>query len=209
MATKEITTQMIKELREATGVGIMDCREALTHAGGDFDKAVDYLREKGLARAAKRADRAASDGIVELYSHGGGRVGVMVELNCETDFVARSEGFRTLAHELALQVAAAAPQYVRDEDIPEAALERERQVARNRAREEGKPENIWDKIAEGRLQKFRDETVLMRQTYIRDEERTIQDLIAEQIGALGENIVVRRFVRWELGEHAEDSENEG
>ncbi|TAK13866.1 MAG: translation elongation factor Ts [Anaerolineae bacterium] len=204
----EITTQMIKELREATGVGILDCREALTNAGGDFDKAVDILREKGLARAAKRAGREASDGIVELYSHGNGRVGVMVEVNCETDFVARSEGFRTLAHEIALQIAAGSPEYVTEEDVPEAALERERQVARNRAKEEGKPENILDKIVAGRIEKYYDEVCLLRQTYIRDENRTIKELIAEQVGALGENILVRRFVRWELGEHAGADESE-
>lgn len=201
----EITTQMIKELREATGVGILDCREALNHAGGDFDKAVDYLREKGLARASKRAGREASDGIVELYSHGGGRVGVMVEVNCETDFVARSEGFRNLAHEIALQIAAGSPEFVSSEDIPEANLERERQVARNRAKEEGKPENIWEKIVDGRIEKYRDEVCLLRQSYIRDESKTIQDLISEQVAALGENLIVRRFVRWELGEHAEDT----
>lgn len=204
----EITTQMIKELREATGVGILDCREALTQAGGDFDKAVDYLREKGLARAAKRSGREASDGVLELYSHGDGRVGVMVEVNCETDFVARSEGFRNLAHEIALQIAAAAPEFVNPEDIPEANLERERQIARNRAKEEGKPENILDKIVEGRIEKYRDETCLMRQPYIRDENKTIQDLIGEQVAALGENILVRRFVRWERGEHANDDETE-
>lgn len=204
----EITTQMIKELREATGVGILDCREALTNAGGDFDKAVDILREKGLARAAKRAGREASDGIVELYSHGGGRVGVMVEVNCETDFVARSEGFRNLAHEIALQIAAGSPEYVTEEDVPEAALERERQVARNRAKEEGKPEDILDKIVDGRIEKYYDEVCLLRQAYIRDESKTIKDLIAEQVGALGENILVRRFVRWELGEHAGSEESE-
>jgi elongation factor Ts len=196
----EITIEMIKELREATGVGILDCRKALTEANGDFDKAVDYLREKGIATAAKRADREASQGTIELYSHGGGRVGVMVEVNCETDFVALGEDFRGLAHEIALQIAAAAPQYVKEEDIPEEVLEHEREIARARAKEEGKPEQIWDKIIQGRLEKFKDEVVLLRQAYIRDEDQTIEKLVLETVGKTGENIVVRRFHRWELGE---------
>ncbi|MDH5506049.1 MAG: translation elongation factor Ts [Anaerolineae bacterium] len=196
-----ISTEQIKELRQATGVGVLDCREALEKANGDFDKAVDYLREKGLAKAAKRAGRDASDGTVELYSHGDGRVGVMVEVNCETDFVARSDAFRKLAHEIALQIAAAAPQWVTDEDIPEAALEREREIARNRAKEEGKPDNILDKIVEGSIEKFKNEACLMRQKYIRDENLTIQDLVSENVGSIGENIVIRRFARWELGEN--------
>ena len=152
-----ISTQQIKELREATGAGILDCRKALETADGDYEKAVDILREKGLATAAKRADREVNEGVVELYSHGGGRVGVMVEVNCETDFVARSEGFRNFAHEVALQVAAAAPQYMIPDDVPEDVLEREREVARNRAREEGRPEKVWDRIVEGRIKKFYDE----------------------------------------------------
>ena len=199
-----ITTQQIKELREATGVGILDCRKALEQAGGDFDKAVDYLREKGLAKAAKRADRDASEGVIELYSHGNGRVGVMVEVNCETDFVARSEGFRKFAHEVALQVAAAAPRYVRKEDVTEAVLEHERQIARARALEEGKPAPVVEKIVDGRIEKFYDEVCLLRQPYIRDEQLTIEKLLHEQIAALGENVVIRRFERWELGESLSD-----
>lgn len=196
----EITTEMIKELREATGAGILDCRKALTDASGDFDKAVDFLREKGVATAAKRADRTASQGAIELYSHGEGRVGVIVEVNCETDFVARSEGFRKLAHEIALQIAAAAPQYVTEDDIPAEVLEHEADIARARAKEEGKPEAIFDKIVSGRVEKFKDEVVLLRQAYIRDEELTIEKLVLQAIGSTGENIVVRRFQRWELGE---------
>ena len=199
-----ITTQQIKELREATGVGILDCRKALEQADGDFDKAVDYLREKGLAKAAKRADRDASEGVIELYSHGNGRVGVMVEVNCETDFVARSEGFRKFAHEVALQVAAAAPRYVRKEDVTEAVLEHERQIARARALEEGKPAPVVEKIVDGRIEKFYDEVCLLRQPYIRDEQLTIEKLLHEQIAALGENVVIRRFERWELGESLSD-----
>ncbi len=195
-----ITTQMIKELREATGVGILDCRKALEQANGDFDKAVDFLREKGLATAAKRSDREASEGIVEIYSHGQGRVGVMVEVNCETDFVARSEPFRTFAHEIALQIAASAPRYLRPENVPAEVYEHEKDIARARAREEGKPEAILDKIVEGRLEKFKDEACLLRQPYIRDESITIEKLLLQNIAAIGENIIIRRFVRWELGE---------
>ena len=163
-------------------------------------KAVDFLREKGLAMAAKRADRKASEGVVELYSHGNGRVGVMVEVNCETDFVGRSEAFRTFAHELALQIAATTPRYIKKNDIPAEVIEHETKIAEAKAREEGKPENIIPRIVEGNIKKFKDEMVLMRQPYIRDESITVQDLINQTIVALGENIVIRRFARWALGE---------
>jgi elongation factor Ts len=196
----EITTEMIKELRSATGAGVLDCRKALTEANGDYDKAVDYLREKGIATAAKRADRDASQGVVELYSHGNGRVGVMVEVNCETDFVARSENFRNLAHEIALQIAAAAPRYIKEEHIPADVLEHEAEIARARAKEEGKPDNVAEKIVAGRLEKFKDEVVLLRQAYIRDEDLNIEKLVLQTIASTGENIVIRRFERWELGE---------
>ena len=202
-----ITTEQIKELREATGAGIMDCREALNKAGGDFDKAVDYLREKGLSKAAKRSNREASDGLIELYSHGGGRVGVMVEVNCETDFVARSEPFTKFAHELALQIAATAPEWVSEDQVTQEALDREKEVALNRAKEEGKPDNILDKIVEGSLEKYKDEVVLLRQAYIRDESKTIQDLLSENISSIGENILIRRFERWELGEFSGDEQD--
>ncbi len=196
----EITTEMIKNLRAATNAPMLDCRKALQEANGDFDKAVDWLREKGMATAAKRADRDASNGTVELYSHGGGRVGVMVEINCETDFVARNEQFRNLAHEIALQIAASAPKYIVADEIPAAELEHEAEIARARAKEEGKPENILPKIVEGRLEKYKDEVCLMRQPYIRDESITIEKLILQNVAAIGENIIVRRFQRWELGE---------
>lgn len=196
----EITTQMIKELRELTKAGVMDCRKALETSGGDMQKAVEFLRQKGLETAAKRADRQASNGIVELYSHGNGRVGVMVEVNCETDFVARSEQFVKFAHEIVLQVAATAPKYVRDEDIPAEVLEMEIENAKARAREEGKPDSLLEKIAQGRLDKFKDEVVLLRQAYIRDDKLTVGNLLLEQVASIGENIVIRRFVRWELGE---------
>lgn len=199
-----VTIEQIKQLREETGAGIMDCRKALEGADGDFQKAVEALREKGLATAAKRADREASEGVVELYSHGNGRVGVMVEVNCETDFVGRSEGFRSLAHELALQIAAAAPKYIREEDIPADVLEHERSLARSAALEEGKPEAVVERIIEGRLAKFMDETVLLRQVYIRDDSLTIQQLMMDKVASIGENLIIRRFVRWELGKSAEE-----
>jgi elongation factor Ts len=196
----EITTEMIKQLRAATSAPMLDCRKALQEADGDYQKAVDWLREKGMATAAKRADRVASNGVVEMYSHGGGRVGVMVEVNCETDFVARSEQFRVLAHEIALQIAASAPKFIKVEDIPAAELEHEAEIARARAIEEGKPESILPKIVEGRMEKYKDEVCLMRQTYIRDESINIEKLVLQNVAAIGENVLVRRFQRWELGE---------
>jgi elongation factor Ts len=195
-----ITTEMIKQLREATGAGVLDCRKALEAAEGDMKKALDHLREKGLALAAKRSDRKASEGVVELYSHGGGRVGVMVELNSETDFVGRAESFRTLAHELALQIAAMSPQYIREEDIPAEVLEHESKIASAKAREDGKPEGVIPKIVEGSLTKFKDEVVLLRQKYIRDESITVLELVNQAVASLHENVVIRRFVRWQLGE---------
>ena len=204
----EITTEMIKELREATGCGILDCRAALREADGDFDKAGDILREKGLAKAAKRAGREASEGVIEVYIHGDGRLAVMLEINCETDFVGRSEGFRELAHELALQIAAANPLYLTEDDIPAEDLEHEASIAAARAAEEGKPEKIIPKIVEGFLKKYKEETVLLNQAYIRDGSKTVQDLIDEQVVKLGEKVVVRRFVRWTLGEEFGEAEAE-
>ena len=200
----EITTQMIKELRGATNAPMLDCRKALQEANGDYNKAVDWLREKGMATAAKRSDRQASNGVVEMYSHGGGRVGVMVEVNCETDFVARAEQFRNLAHEIALQIAASSPKYVTAEEIPAAELEHEAGIARARAVEEGKPENVMAKIVEGRVEKYKDEVCLMRQTYIRDESLTVEKLILQNVAAIGESVIVRRFQRWELGESTKE-----
>ena len=195
-----ITVDQIKALREETGVGILDCRKALEDTNGDFDKALEALREKGLATVAKRGERETSEGILDLYSHGEGRVGVMVEVNSETDFVARSEKFREFAHEIALQIAASAPSYIRVEDIPEKILEQRRQTEREEALAEGKPEEIVEKIVEGRIKKFADEACLLRQDYIRDNDLTIEQLLLQNIAAIGENIVIRRFVRWEMGE---------
>ncbi|MEI8132900.1 MAG: translation elongation factor Ts [Leptolinea sp.] len=196
----EISTEMIKQLRQATAAGISDCKKALENADGDYKKAVEFLREKGLATAAKRADRNSSDGMVELYSHSQGRIGVMVEVNSETDFVGRSDKFRSFAHEIALQIAASAPEYVKEEDIPAEDIERETRIAIAKAKEDGKPEAILPKIVEGSIAKFKDEKVLLRQKYIRDENLTIQQLLNDAIVSLGENIVIRRFARWELGE---------
>ena len=202
MAT--ITTDMIKKLREATSAGILDCRKALESADGDFDKALDFLREKGLATAAKRAARQASEGVIDVYSHGNGRVVVMVEINSETDFVGRSDKFREFAHEVALQIAAAAPQYIREEDVPQSVLDHEAEIATAKAREEGKKDAIIPKIVEGAVTKFKDEFILLRQKYIRDDSKTIQDLMNETIVSTGENIVIRRFARWALGESASE-----
>lgn len=196
----EITAQMVKQLRDATGAGMLDCRKALAANDGDFDKAVTFLREKGLAAAAKKAGREAREGKVELYSHAGGRIGVMVEVNCETDFVARTEQFQTFAHDLALHIAASAPKYMDVADVPAEVLEAERSIARNRALQEGKPEKVVDKIVEGRIEKFYQDVCLMRQAYVRDDSLTVADLLKQTIATIGENVIIRRFVRWELGE---------
>ncbi|NTU74737.1 MAG: translation elongation factor Ts [Anaerolineaceae bacterium] len=201
-----ITTEMIKQLREQTGAGVLDCRKALEQSNGDLSKALDHLREKGLATATKRSDRTAAEGVIEIYSHGNGRVGVMVELNCETDFVGRSEQFRNLAHELALQIAAANPSYIKEEEIPADVIEHEEKIAKAKAREEGKPDAILPRIVEGAIKKFKDENVLMNQPYIRDESITIQKMINQTIVALGENIVIRRYSRWALGENSSKEE---
>ncbi len=195
-----ITTEMIKSLREATGAGILDCRKALEQSNGDMASAMEYLREKGLATATKRSGRQASEGVVELYTHGNGRVGVMVEMNCESDFVGRSEKFRELAHEIALQIAAASPLYIQETDIPAEVIESETRIATAKAKEDGKPEAILPRIIEGSLKKYKDEFVLMLQPYIRDESISVQELVNQNIAALGENIIVRRFARWALGE---------
>lgn len=198
-----ISIEQIKQLREETGAGVLDCRKALETYDGDFEKAKQYLREKGLAKAVKRADRVVTEGMLELYSHGNGRVGVMVEVNCETDFVARSESFRKFAHEVALQIAAGEPKYIRVEDVPTEVLEQEREKARSIARAEGKPENVIERIVEGKIEKFYDDNCLLRQTYVRDENISMADLRNQHIAAIGENIVIRRFARWEVGEDAQ------
>lgn len=196
----KITAGMIKELRQAVGAGVLDCRNALELCEGDFDKALAYLKEKGLAAVAKKSSREASDGMIEAYVHPGSRVAVMLELNCETDFVARTEDFKSLAHNLALHIAFAAPRCLTREDVPEEALESERAIYHAQALEEGKPEHIVDRIVEGRLEKFYQQACLMEQPFVKDEDQTIEGLITDAVAKLGENIVLRRFVRYEVGE---------
>jgi elongation factor Ts len=202
----QITIDMIKELREKTGCGIMDCRSALEKSNGDMDLAMQELREKGLKTAENRADRVASEGRLEVYIHSEGRLVVMVELNCETDFVAKTASFKELAHEIALQIAAAQPVYISEADIPAEVIEAETAAVAERVRAEGKPEAIIPKIVEGYLKKFKDEKVLLNQKYIRDESKTVADLITDKISSLGENLIVRRFVRWALGETTQPQE---
>jgi elongation factor Ts len=199
----EITVERIRELREVTGAGVLDAKKALEAANGDFDKAVDTLREKGLARAAKRADREAKEGIIEMYSHLANRVGVMLELNSESDFVARTDMFRALAHEIALHVAAMDPKYVSRDEVPREELDRELDVLRAQAKAEGKPEAIIEKIVTGRIEKFYEETVLLEQPFVKDDSKKVKDLIGDAIAQLGENIILRRFARFELGEAIE------
>ena len=192
--------ESVKELRARTGAGVLDCKKALAECGDDVEKAVDYLREKGLAKAAKKVGRTAAQGLVFSYIHTNGKIGVLVELNCETDFVARTDEFQQLGHEIAMQIAAANPQYVSPEEGPSDDLEREKEIYRNQALEEGKPAHIVDKIAEGRVNKFYEETCLLEQNYIRDPDRKIKDMVIDNIAKMGENIVVRRFARYSIGE---------
>jgi elongation factor Ts len=197
-----VSAEQIKELRQATGAGILECRNALETTAGDLGKATELLREKGLATAAKRADRETSEGVLDLYSHGDGRVGVMVEVNCETDFVGRTAEFRSFAHEVALQVAANSPRWLDAADVPAEILEEERQESRRQAVADGKPEAVIDRIVEGRLEKFYQENCLLRQPYIRDDAKTVGDLLNEMIAATGERVTIRRFVRWTVGQEA-------
>ncbi len=198
----KISADLVKSVRQATGAGVLDCRKALEASDGSFDRAVAYLREKGLAAAAKRAGREALEGLIEAYAHPGNRVAVMLELNCESDFVARTDDFGALAHDLALHIAFASPQYMRRDDVPAEVAEQEQSIFRAQALEEGKPEKVLDRIVEGRLAKFYREVCLLEQPFVKDEDKTIQDLVTEAAVKLGENVVVRRFVRYELGEGA-------
>ena len=198
-----ISAALVKELRERTGAGMMDCKKALTESNGDMDKAIDILREKGLAAAAKKEGRIADEGLVEAYIHGGGRIGVLVEVNCETDFVARGDEFKQFVKDIAMQIAAAKPLYINKEDVPEDVLEHERQIFRAQALNEGKPEKIIDKMVEGRIEKFYKEVCLMEQPFIKDPDTTIKDLVIQKIAKIGEKISIRRFARYELGEGIE------
>ncbi|MGE5799911.1 MAG: translation elongation factor Ts [Syntrophaceae bacterium] len=195
----EISADIVKDLRVKTGAGIMDCKEALKVAGGNFEKAIDFLREKGLSAATKKSSRATKDGLVTSYIHMGGKVGVMIEVNCETDFVAKTEDFKTLTRDLAMHVAAMNPLYVKPEDVPEAALQREKDIYRKQVIAEGKPEKIADKIVEGKLKKYYEEVCLVKQKFIKDTNQTVEDLIKAAIAKTGENILVKRFVRYQLG----------
>ena len=200
----QITAQMVKELRDLTGVGPLDCKNALVQFEGDIEKAAEFLREKGLAKAEKKAGRATNDGIVYAYIHHNNRLGVMLELNCETDFVARTEQFRQLANDIALQIANLNAQYVRREDIPSAVVEAERDLQRRRALEEGKPENVVDRIVDGRMDKFYEYLVLFEQPFIKDDSVTIGNMIQQAIADLGENITLSRFVRFAIGETGDE-----
>jgi len=196
----KVSTQMIKELREVTGAGVLEAKKTLEAVGGDFDKAVDELRKKGAARAAKRAGRSANEGVIELYAHHSGRVGVMLELNCETDFVARNENFQTLAHDLVLHIAAMKPLYLSADEVPQVDLDRELNILREQALAEGKPAEVVDKIVTGGMNKFYEEICLLEQPFVRDDSVKIKEMLTNTIQMTGENIVVRRFVRYELGE---------
>ena len=198
----EITSKMVKELREMTNAGMMECKKALVKAEGDVEAAVKILREKGLSSAAKRAHKAANEGQIFSYIHSNNRLGVIVELNCETDFVAKTDEFQTLGRNLAMQVAAAAPLVVKREEISEEVLDKEKEIFRNQALQSGKPEKIIDKIIEGKIEKFYSEIVLLEQAFIKDDKVTIDELLRETIGKLGENMVIKRFARFQLGEEA-------
>ena len=200
-----ISAAQVKELRERTGAGMMDCKKALVETNGDIEKAIDYLREKGLAKAAKKASRIAAEGLVEAYIHGG-RIGVLIEVNSETDFVAKNEEFRSFVKDMAMQVAAVSPKYVKKEDVPQEESERERAVLMQQAINEGKPEHIAEKIVEGRLNKYFEQVCLLEQAFIKDGDKKVSDVLNELISRIGENIVIRRFVRFEVGEGLEKKE---
>lgn len=197
-----IASELVKSLRDKTGAGMMDCKRALEETGGDMEKAIETLRKRGAATAAKRADKETNQGVIESYVHAGGRIGTLVELNCETDFVAKTPGFKQLAHDLAMQVAAMTPIYIAREDVPKTVIEKELEIYKTQAQNEGKPANVADKIAQGRLEKFYQEMVLLEQSFIKDAGKTIKDLVDEETAKVGEKIVVRRFIRFHLGEQA-------
>ena len=196
----QITAQMVKELRETTGAPMMDCKQALTEVDGDQEKAIEVLRKKGLSAAAKKAGRATAEGLVSSYIHAGGKIGVLLEVNCETDFVARTDDFQELVKDIAMHVAAADPRYVRREEVTDDMLEGERKIYREQAIESGKPEKVIDRIVDGKMEKFFSETVLLEQPFVKDPDQSVGDLVAAKVGKLGENIRVGRFARFKLGE---------
>jgi len=198
----KITAEMVRKLREETGAGMMDCKAALTEANGDMEKAREFLRKRGLATAAKKAGRTTSEGVIGTYIHPGSKIGVMVEVNCETDFVARTPEFQSLVKDVAMHVAAASPQYVTKEEVPAEVLEKEKEIYRSQAAAQGKPAQVQDKIAEGKLKQFYSDFVLLEQPFVKDTQLTVSQLVAERIGTLKENIVVRRFARFKVGEES-------
>jgi elongation factor Ts len=202
-----ISAALVKELRERTGAGMMDCKKALVETNGDMEKAIDFLREKGLAAAAKKAGRIAAEGIVESYIHAGGKIGVLLEVNCETDFVAKNEEFRNFVKDVAMHIAAAKPLYLTRDEVPQETIEHEKEIFRAQALNEGKPANIVEKMVEGRVQKYFKETVLLEQEFVKDTSKTIETLVKEKIATIGENITIRRFVRWEMGEGLEKKQD--
>ena len=204
----EISASLVKELREKTGAGMMDCKKALTENAGDFDKAIDYLRKKGIAAASKKAGRMTKEGAITSYIHGEGKVGVLLEVNCETDFVARTEQFKQFVKDLAMHVAAASPQWVTSDEVPAAVLEKEKEIAVAQMQASGKPAAVLEKIAEGKLKKFYEDHCLLHQTFVKDSNKTIEQLLKETIAGLGENISVRRFARFVLGEGLKEASGE-
>jgi elongation factor Ts len=196
----EITAKMVKELRDKTGAGMMDCKKALGEAGGDVDKATSLLREKGIAKASSKAGRTTSEGIVASYIHPGDKLGVLIEVNCETDFVARTDPFKVFCRDIAMHIAASAPACVTREEVSRDMVENERTIYRKQAENEGKPANVVDKIVDGRLEKFYAETVLLEQPFVKDTDKTVEEYLKETIGSLGENIIIKRFARFRLGE---------
>lgn len=202
-----ITANDVKELRERTGAGMMDCKRALTEADGNMDKAIEILREKGLAAAAKKSGRIAAEGLVSSYIHMGGRIGVLLEVNCETDFVAKTDNFKDLVHDVAMQIAATNPLYVSKEEVPADVIEKEKEILRAQALNEGKPEKIVDRMVEGRIEKYYKEVCLLEQPFVKDGDKTVKGMIMEAIASIGENISVRRFVRYEMGEGLEKRED--
>jgi len=204
----EITAAMVKELRERSGAGMMDCKKALLATEGNMEKAVDFLREKGLASAAKKSGRITAEGLVESYIHAGGKIGVLVEVNCETDFVAKTDEFKELVRDIAMQIAAARPQYVDRDEVPESMVVKEKEILSAQAANEGKPEKIIEKMVEGRIEKFYKEICLLEQPFIKDQDKSIKQLVTEKIAKIGENISVRRFVRYELGEGLEKKQDD-
>jgi len=195
-----ITSAMVKELREKTGAGMMDCKEALSVSGGDFEKAIDHLRKKGMSAATKRSSKAAKDGNIASYIHMGGKIGVLVEVNCETDFVAKTDDFQRFVKDMAMHIAAANPQYVRPDEIPAEIIDREKEIYRSQALAEKKPEKIWEKIIEGKLKKYYEDVCLVHQKFIRDTDMTVETMVNNMMTKTGENILIRRFVRYQLGE---------